>query len=165
MFARTLFLGALVLGLAACQSNEADTVAVQTDPMVTDPMATDPMMTDPMMDSGAMADTTVTAQSTVDAAEQAGGVTSLPVAAALSNIDGWIARLDGNADAAPVVENLRTLRSQLTASPIDGAAVGRTLTTLGEQTTAVAAGAGGERGALERLGSALSQAGRNLTGN
>lgn len=146
----------LLLPLAACETEEpaTDVDVVETDPVVTAP-AEDPMMSDDMM-----ADTTgVTAQATLDAAQAAGGLTSLAPDAAVSNIDGWISKLEGNPDAAPIVENLRTLRTQLTATPIDGAAVGQTLTTLGEQTTSVAGG----DAALEQLGSALSSAGQMLT--
>ena len=55
--------------------------------------------------------------------------------------------------------NLRTLRSQLQASPIDGMAVGMTLSELGEQTTAAAGG----DASLRQLGQALSQTGAMLT--
>lgn len=152
----------MALALAACQSSETDMDAVDTEPDVTvvDPMTVEP---DPMTTT--MADTSVTAQATVDAVTTAGGLTSLPVNAALSNIDSWIAKLEGNAAAAPVVENLRTLRTQLTATPIDGSAVGQTLSTLGEQTTAAAASLGGDQTSLQTLGTTLSEAGASLTGN
>ena len=168
MFVRTLAIGLLALGLSACADNTDATddvdVAVTTsdDPMTADAPAGDPM-TDPMAGTATTADTSVTAQSTVDAATAAGGVTSLAPAAALANIDGWIAKLEGNADAAPVVANLRMLRGQLSATPIDGAAVGQTLTQLGEQTTAAAAGAGSQQASLEALGGALSEAGAALS--
>lgn len=166
MFVRTLAVGLLALGLAACADStdapdDVDVTVTTTDDPMSDPVG-DPMA-DPAAGTATMADTSVTAQSTVDAATAAGGVTSIPAAAALANIDGWIAKLDGNAAAAPVVANLRTLRSQLSATPIDGAAVGQTLTTLGEQTTAAAAGAGAQQAALEALGGALTEAGAALS--
>lgn len=147
---------ALLLPFSACEPEEpaTDVDIVETDPVVTDPVD------DPMMSDGMMADTTgVTAQATLDAAQAAGGLTSLAPDAAVANIDSWISTLEGNPDAAPVVENLRTLRTQLTTTPLDGAAIGQTLSTLGEQTTSVA---GGDT-ALEQLGSALSSAGEMLT--
>ena len=165
MFARTLAIGLLAFGLSACADAPDDVdVAVTTadDRMSADAPAGDPM-TDPTVGAAATADTSVTAQSTVDAATASGGVTSIPAAAALANINGWIAKLEGNADAAPVVANLRTLRDQLSATPIDGAAVGQTLTELGEQTTAAAAGAGDQQASLEALGGALSEAGAALS--
>lgn len=142
---------ALVLPLAACESEPADdTLVAEPDAIVTTPPADDMMM----------ADTTaaVSAQGTLDAVQSAGGLTNLAPSAALSNIDGWISQLEGNADAAPVVENLRTLRSQLQEDPLNGSAIGQTLVTLGEQTTAAAAG----DTALEQLGEALTSAGQGL---
>lgn len=161
-----LLASVFALGLSACASDETDVDAVDAEPdaAVVDPLTTEPA--DPMMnDDAAMADTSVTAQATVDAVTGAGGLTSLPMEAATANIDSWIAKLEGNAAAAPVVGNLRTLRTQLGATPIDGAAVGQTLTTLGEQTTAAAAGTGAQQASLETLGRTLSEAGAALTGN
>ena len=153
---------ALLLPLAACADEpdtvDTDTTVVETtDPMVVDPV--DPMTDGTMMDDTAMA-SDVTAQGTVDAVTQAGGLTSLSLATANQNIDGWIAQLEGNPDFAPVVTDLRTLKTQLAASPIDGAAVGATLQSLGSATT----GAAGGDGALETLGSTLSSAGSQLAG-
>lgn len=102
----------------------------------------------------------VTAAGTLDAAESAGGLTELAPSTAVSNIDAWIARLDGMPSAAPIVTNLRTLRSQLQSAPLDGMAIGMTLSELGEQTTAAAAG----DASLRQLGQALSQAGGMLSG-
>ena len=118
---------ALVLALpfSACESTPdepvvEDTAVVETvDPMPADTMAA------PVTD--------VTAEGTVEAVQAAGGLTSLPGEAAISNIDGWIAQLDGNPDFAPVVEDLQLLRGQLQESPIDGAAVGATLQRLGDR--------------------------------
>ena len=163
MNARLPFLLALflVVPFAACESepdvDDTDTVVV--DP-VDDPMTTDPMAGDPMANDSMMTDTEVTAQGTVDAVTNAGGLTDLAPSAALANIDGWISQLEGNPDFAPVVSDLETLRGQLQASPIDGAAVGATLQSLGEATTAAAAG----DGALETLGSTLTDAGNRLAG-
>ncbi|PAP78566.1 hypothetical protein BSZ37_20115 [Rubrivirga marina] len=142
--------------LAACESEpevaETDTTIVETP----DPIVDEPMMDDTTMDDAPE----VTPQATVDAVTEAGGLTSLAPAAAVSNIDAWIDRLEGNPDFAPVVADLETLRSQLQASPIDGAAVGATLQSLGQATTAAAAG----DGALETLGTTLTDAGNSLAG-
>ena len=149
---------ALVLPFAACET-EPDVAETDTD-IVVDPVD-DPMMEDPMMDDTTMAGTSdVTAQGTVDAVTDAGGLTSLAPSAALANIDGWIDQLEGNPDFAPVVEDLETLRGQLQATPIDGAAVGATLQRLGEATT----GAAGGDTALETLGRTLTDAGNSLAG-
>ena len=157
----SLFAFALLLPLAACETEpvDADDVAVvTTDPTVVDPV--DPVVTDtPPMTDGAMA-SDVTAQGTVDAVTSAGGLTSLSIPAATENIDGWIAQLEGNPDFAPVVTDLRTLKTQLMASPIDGSAVGATLQSLGSATTGAAAG----DTSLETLGSTLTSAGNQLAG-
>lgn len=100
----------------------------------------------------------VTASGTLEAAQSAGGLTRIAPSAAVANIDGWIARLDGMPAAAPIVGNLRTLKMQLTASPFDGEAVGRTLTELGQQTSRAA----GSDAQLSQLGAALTQAGSML---
>lgn len=154
MSTRIFLLLALALPLAACADDaevaDADTTVVTPEP-IEPPM--EPMEPAPATDG-------VTAQATVDAVQQAGGLTSLTVAAATQNIDGWIAQLEGNPDFASVVTDLRTLRGQLQASPIDGAAVGGTLQRLGEATTAAAAG----DGALETLGTTLTEAGNQLAG-
>ena len=157
----SLFALALSLPLAAC-ADQPDTVDTDTTVVeTTDPMMdADPMMADSsMMDDGMMS-SDVTAQGTVDAVTNAGGLTSLSLSAANQNIDGWIAQLEGNPDFAPVVTDLQTLKAQLAASPIDGAAVGATLQSLGTATT----GAAGGDSALETLGSTLSSAGDQLAG-
>ena len=152
----SLFALALALPLAGCADDEtaydetADTDVVAVDP-IDEPMADDPMMGDAP---------DVTAQGTVDAVQQAGGLTDLAPATALQNIDGWIAQLEGNPDFAPVVADLETLRGQLQETPIDGGAVGATLQSLGSATTEAAAG----DGALETLGQTLTDAGNMLAG-
>lgn len=148
---------ALVLALpfAACESTPDEPVV--DDTVVVDPV--DPI--DPMPDDTMAAPATdVTAAGTVEAVQAAGGLTSLPGEAAISNIDGWISQLDGNPDFAPVVEDLRLLRGQLQESPLDGAAIGATLQRLGEATSAAA---GGDT-SLQTLGSALTEGGNALTG-
>lgn len=145
----SLFALALALPLAACGGDEtADAdVVVEPDPVV---------VADPMVDEAPE----VTAQGTLDAVTEAGGLTALAPGAAVANIDGWIAQLEGNEAFAPTVEGLQTLKTQLTTDPLDGAAIGATLAMLGEQTTAAAGG----DAALEQLGDALSSAGATLAG-
>ena len=147
---------AVALPLAACADEPADDAVVVDDTVV----ETDPMMDDPMMDDTMDATSDVTAQGTVDAVTEAGGLTNLAAGAAIDNIDGWIAQLQANPDFAPVVTDLETLKTQLQASPIDGMAVGETLQRLGEATT----GAAGGDSALETLGTTLTEAGNQLTG-
>ncbi len=145
---------ALVLALpfSACESTPDEPVVEDMAVVET----VDPMPADTM----AAPATDVTAEGTVEAVQAAGGLTSLPGEAAISNIDGWIAQLDGNPDFAPVVEDLQLLRGQLQESPIDGAAVGATLQRLGEATSAAA----GDNASLQTLGSALTEGGNALTG-
>ena len=69
-----------------------------------------------------------------------GGVQRLGIQAALPVIEGWEQRLSASDSPmlAPVVENLGTLRTLLSADELDQAAVGRLLATLGEQVQRVA---------------------------
>ena len=154
----SLFALALTLSLTACAQREGDVVAPRPAPGTSTgavpadgTMGDDPMMSDDMAPS-------VTVEGTLDAAQSAGGLTEIAPSAAVSNIDGWIARLEGTPSNAPIVANLRTLRSQLQAPTLDGTAIGQTLAELGEQTTAAAAG----DASVRRLGQALSQASQML---
>ncbi|MEL7374175.1 MAG: hypothetical protein AAGJ36_06890, partial [Pseudomonadota bacterium] len=113
-----------------------------------------------MADDAPAADDGVTAQATLDAVTAAGGLTSLAPDAAVGNIDAWLARLADVEGAGPIIEGLETLKGQLTAAELDGAAIGATLSALGEGTTGVA----GEDAALQQLGAALSDAGAMLSG-
>lgn len=147
---------ALTLPLAACGADDTDDTAVvePTTPAV------DPMMEDNTTMNGDMAMNDVTAQSTLDAVP-AGGLTEMAPSAALSNIDSWIAQLDGATftNSTEIRDGLMTLRDQLQATPIDGSAVGETLTNLGTWTVEAA----GTDTALTNLGNALQSAGQNLT--
>ena len=156
---RTLPLLALALTLAACaDTDEVDPVVV--DPAEPDVVAVDPMMDDDtMMDDGMMA-SDVTAQGTLDAVP-AGGLTEMPLATATGNIDQWIATLDGATfqNATEIRQGLMTLKDQLQTTPLDGSAIGATLTDLGNWTEAAAGG----DASLTQLGQALASAGQNLT--
>jgi hypothetical protein len=101
----------------------------------------------------------VTVEGTIAAATASGGVLQIPAEAAVANINGWINTLEGMDGTAPVVANLRALRSELTSSTLDGAEIGRILSALGTQTSGVANG----NADLLALGSALSDAGNSLT--
>ena len=161
-----LLLLAFALPLAACGGDEAaDTTVVDTtdpaatapmdDPMAADPMAVDPMAADPMASD-------VTVDGTIAAAGT--DLTALAPAAAVANIDGWIAKLEGE-QFAGLRTDLGTLKTQLTATPLDGAAIGATLIKLGEATTASAAGASSSsQEGLRTLGGALSATGTKLAG-
>ena len=84
---------------------------------------------------------------------------------AVQTLDLWAARLDtarAEGAAADTLAALRgdleTLRGQLQSSPLDGAAIGRTLGRLGGQTAALDSG----RVGLGGLARALTAAGRRL---
>lgn len=152
MSTRLSLLGlALLLPLAACETEEVE--PVEADPVVVDPVAPAPAMDDPMASD-------VTPSGTLEAVQGAGGLLQLPIDAAVSNIDGWIAQLEGNPDFEPVVADLRDLRTELQEPEIDGAAVGQLLVDLGTATTGAAAG----NAELTQLGEALTAAGNELTG-
>ena len=159
MTVRLLFALAL-LPLAACGDAD-DTVATDDVAVVTDDavMGDDALINDDVTMDDASAD--VTAEGTIDAAVDAGGLTSIAPATAVANIDAWIAKLTGVEGAEGVVDGLGTLKTQLTTDPLDGAAIGATLASLGDQTTAAAGG----DAALESLGRTLTEAGNTLMGN
>ena len=159
MSTRLSLLGlALLLPLAACETEEVEPVT--TDPVVVDPVAPAPEpMTDPMTDPMA-------GEVTVDGTIAAAGndLTALAPAAAVDNINGWIARLEGAdfQNAQEIRQGLMTLRDQLQEPTIDGAAVGETLTNLGTWTAEAGTAAGDA--SLGTLAGALTQAGQKLTG-
>lgn len=75
---------------------------------------------------------------TLEAVEEAGGVTALPAEAASSNIDSWIEKLDGMDGTMAVTANLRELRAELTSGDINGTLAAVLLTTLAEDTRKLA---------------------------
>ena len=102
-----------------------------------------------------------TVQGTIDTLK--GGLTAIPVDAAVANIEGWEAQLGGSSDPAvqSIASQLGELKTALQADSIDGAQVGSLLVSLGQGTTAAA---GGDSG-LTELGNLLTQAGGSLTGD
>lgn len=150
---RLALLALFTLPLAACETEPDPNEASPYDEGFTEGAMTDEPVVGPVADD-------VTPESTLEAADMAGGLTQLAVPAAVTNIESWIASLEGTPGAENVVENLRTLRDQLQTTPIDGNAVGMTLIELGNETTSLAAG----DTRLERLGSMLTEAGQQLTG-
>ena len=101
---------------------------------------------------------TPTVEGTVSALE--GGVTSLPLDAALANIQGWQSTLSGSDDPAvqALSGQLGELATALQADSLDPAEISRLMTSLGEGTTAVAGG----DAQLEGLGNLLQQVGSSL---
>lgn len=159
-----LLLAALALPISACGGDEVDTTATVVDTETADPMAADPMATDPMA-TGTMAGD-VTVDQTIAAAGS--DLTMLPVADATANIDGWIATLQGAEfdQAEGIREGLNELKAELTAMPLNGAAIGETLADLGDLTTQSAATAStSSQEGLRTLGGALSAAGAKLGGS
>ncbi|HEX8298395.1 MAG TPA: hypothetical protein VF594_04475 [Rubricoccaceae bacterium] len=155
-----LLLLALALPLAACGGDEAETATDTTAPAADAPMATEPM-TEPGATTDPMA-SDVTVDGTIAAAGT--DLTALAPAAAIQNIDGWIAKLEGD-QFSELRLDLERLKAQLSTTPLDGAAIGATLTELGEATTASAAGASSSsQEGLRTLGGALSSTGARLTG-
>ena len=151
---------ALILPLAACADVETAGDDVVTDDAIVVDDTDDLDMDDDMMDDDMMMADPVTAQATLDAVP-AEGLTAMAPAAAIANIDNWIGQLDGaefeNADE--IREGLMTLKDQLQTTPLDGSAIGATLTNLGTWTVQSA----GADAALTNLGQALESAGQSLT--
>lgn len=148
---------ALALPLAACGNDDApttETTGVNPGTATTAPATPAPM--DPLASD-------VTVDGTIAAAGQ--DITMMPIADATANIDGWIAKLEGD-QFAEIRTTLERLKLDLAAQPIDNAALGATLSSLGTQTTAAAATAStSSQEGLRTLGGALSAAGAKLSGS
>ena len=102
----------------------------------------------------------ISVASTLEAFEDAGGLTNLLGSGAVETIDRWIVKLEAGGSATEVSTELRELRGHLTAAEVDGTAVGESLVQLGELTQAAAL----DDGDLSTLGTALLTAGRELLG-
>ena len=141
---------ALSFGLAACTPDaDVDPVTDVDEPVVTD--------IEPIQPAAPAVDV----QGTIDALD--GGILDLAPSAALDNINGWIAQLDGMDGADDVVEGLEELREALGDTPLDGDYIGEILSELGEETTEAAGTVtGAQRDGLMRLGELLSTAGGSL---
>ena len=97
-----------------------------------------------------------------------GGITALNPATAVSNIEGWESQLQATGKPAltSIAQDLGALRKELTSGSLDGAAIGKLLSRLGQQTTSTAAGAeAASKDKLTTLGSLLTKAGGALGGH
>ena len=85
--------------------------------------------------------------------------------AAGPNIAGWIKTLDGNSQLSGISAELQTLHDALTSGATDTGALAKSLGTLGEHTTKVAASATPDaQDQLRQLGQALTAAAAQLHG-
>ena len=91
-----------------------------------------------------------------------GGLTSVPIDAAVANIEGWQSQLEGSDD--PIVQGIVTslgeLSTALQADTVNSTEVGNLLTSLGADTISAAEDAGD--GQLTNLGNLLLEAGTSL---
>ncbi|GAB5535577.1 MAG: hypothetical protein Rubg2KO_18260 [Rubricoccaceae bacterium] len=149
----------LVLPLAACGGDDAADTAVTTDDGVMDDGAMDDAMMDDADSAGDVA-AAVDLPGTIAAAGD--DITDIEPAGALANINGWINTLAGQefTNATEIRDGLMTLRDQLSADELDGAAIGATLTDLGTWTKASAP----DNAEIQTLGDALLAGGAKLTG-
>ncbi len=96
-----------------------------------------------------------------------GGAENIVIERAFSEIDGWEQKLEesGDPQLAPIAENLRQLRTLLTADSLDGGTIGVLMSVLGEQVDGVASGSLGESvgGKLRQLGGLLATEGRAVS--
>lgn len=163
--ALTLLLGAFVaLGLSACAEGTEDGLDADTTDtaMAPPPGAEDGMQDGAMQDGGTMGDS-VTVQGTINMLRQ--GVTTMPVNAAVRNINGWQSRIEDRSELSDLNDNLDALKEELQADQIDDQAVGDLLTQLGDQTNQAAQNAPAQQmPRLQTLGQTLTQAGNQLTG-
>ncbi|MDX2140621.1 MAG: hypothetical protein SF123_21240 [Chloroflexota bacterium] len=83
------------------------------------------------------------------------------------SIEGWISLLDdsGNSSLKPVADNLRKLQTELGKNNLNGGAIGKILSQLGEQTTKSAKSADDNDVAkkIQQIGELLSKAGKSLS--
>lgn len=96
------------------------------------------------------------------------GLAQVPLAKAVNRLGDWrrLLRESGRDDLAPIADGLDDLERHLAGAPLDGFAIGETLTLLGVQTAGVAdAAPEAMQNALHRLGSLLQRAGHALSGN
>ena len=149
----------LAFSLTACSDN--DTVAEETMEEVAGAEVA-PINPEPGVPADAPE---VDVTGTIAALES--GLTAIPAGDAVGNINGWIAKLEGAGfdGSEEITDNLEELRDALQAETLDGAAIGATLSRLGELTTAAAAGASSSsQEGLMRLGTLLSEGGAMLAG-
>lgn len=97
----------------------------------------------------------------LDAAEQAGGITQIPLEAATRIIDHYMERLEGLPGAETMRDDLAILREEINSGFIDRGQVGAALNRLGVQTRLLANGDAG----YMHLGTALKSAGDQLVGD
>ncbi len=102
--------------------------------------------------------------STIEALQ--GDVTQMDGRTARS-VEGWITLLDdsGNNDLKPIADGLRSLQTELGKEKLNGGAIGRILSKLGEQTSSAASAAEDKdvNSKLKNIGSLLSKAGKSLS--
>lgn len=100
-------------------------------------------------------------QSTVEAVQSVGGdITALPASAAVSNIEGWIAKLGTMDGTEGVVTELNSLKTELSSGDINGSKVSAILSTLAEQTKSLA----GDNAMLGAVAGALQSGADKLGG-
>ena len=153
--------------LLACNSQnrttEEDRLTDETTTVAPDRMD-DPMTTTDMDDMDTDMDMTAGSQQlegTVEAVNAAGGdITALDPTTATSNIDGWIGQLRGMDGTDEIVNNLETLKTELSSGNIDGGRVSEILSTLADETRELE----GQAPGLSTLASALQAGADKLAG-
>lgn len=90
------------------------------------------------------------------------GLTSLPLEAALINIESWQQQIQG---AAPeIASTLGELKSALSSDDASGQSIAQVLKKLGTQTSDAGTKAGGDAGSkVQQLGQMLTQAANSLS--
>lgn len=146
-----------VVGLSACAEGDGGAGEGADTAMTADTMG----MQNDSMQGGMMSDS-VTVQSTISMLQR--GVTSIPVNAAVQNINGWQSQLQGMSDLSDLNDNLGELKDELQSDNLDGEDIGEALKELGRLTNQAAQSASGQQGSqIQALGQALTQGGNRLT--
>lgn len=144
--------------LAACGGGDAEPVTESETAGVVD-LADEGVADEPALGNRADATGNVTANETMDAIRDAGGLTGLSPNEAVANLDEWIVKLGGVDGAEPLVGQLRQLKTALTDGDLDGTRIGGLLQEIGAETRRLAGG----NQAVGGLGSALESAGEQMT--
>ena len=147
-----------VLPLAACGGGDAEPVTEGETAGAVD-LDREAAPDDPALGNRTDATGNVTANETMDAIRDAGGLAGLSPNEAVANLDEWIVKLGGVDGGEALVGQLRRLKTALTDGELDGTRIGGLLQEIGAETRRLAGG----NQAVGGLGAALESAGEQMT--
>ena len=155
---QALFLPAFSIALllsTACNKPSTD-AAYQDDPDRIDEYENVTLDKGTLPEEGAISPIQV-----LEAAEEAGGLTAIPIVPATRILDHYIARLQTVPGAETMIDDLKLIREEINSGIIDRGEVGTALNRLGVQTRLLAQ----DDPAYLHLGSLLKSAGEQFVGD